>query len=387
VTSLFAQTPADNDPIPLSYFGMHVQAGRPWPTVPIGGRRVTFNWSLIEPQKGALDFKQADSLVQETAQHNVDLIVGLAFSPQWASAHPELQCRVGRGACWEPANMQDWRNYVRTIATRYKSRVHIYEIWNEPTEGSFYQSSVSALVALTKAAYEELKKIDPSNQIVSPSPIGPKGFPWMDEFLERGGGNYVDVIGYHFYFAPAPPESVFGEVSRIRSIMEMHGVHKPLWDTENDWTGDRVDERTAIAYMARVLILERAAGASRVFWYEWGNPTLPIHLATDDGKDASPVGKAFANLQGWLVGAVLKSCSSRDIPQAWHGSHSMWTCDLQRGNTVSKILWNPDGVTAIDVPASWHVNRSRNLEGGVSPIPPKAQGVGIQPVLLEWAAK
>jgi hypothetical protein len=379
-----AQHPPDDSPISASFFGIHVQAGKPWPTVPVSARRVTFNWIQIEPKRGTWDFKTADSIVRETTAHNADLIVGLAFSPSWASSRPNGDCRVGKGGCWEPANIQDWRDFVRTVATRYKGQIHYYEIWNEPNEGAFYQSTVPALVSLAQSASAELKRIDSGIQVISPSPIGPKGMEWMDEFLKEGGGKYIDIVGFHFYFAPAPPESVFGEAVQLQSMMSKYGVRKPLWDTENDWTGQPVDERTAIAYVGRVIILERAAGVSRQFWYEWGNAEQAIHLATQDGSAPSPIGKAYARLQEWLVGSVLKGCTSIDIPKAYQASHAPWTCDLFRNGQMDKIIWNPDGPSAKNIPPSWHVNRSRNLDGGVTPLPSGETGFGIQPLLLEW---
>ena len=369
--------------ITASDFGMHLQ-GDHWPSVAIGGRRLTLNWNWVQPNRGAWEYKQTDSLVQTTVSHNVDLIAGLAFTPNWASSRPNGDCRVGPGSCWEPQNLQDWRDYVKAMGNRYKGQVHYWEIWNEPSEGAFYKSTVAALVGLTQAAYEELKRIDPENQVISPSPVGRSGIQWIDEFLQRGGGDYVDIVGFHFYFAPSPPESVFGEVTQVRSIMAKHGVRKPLWNTEFGWTGDKLDDRTAVAYLGRAMILSFAAGAARAYWYQWGNPNVPLPLVGPDGVTPTTAGKAFGILQEWLVGAELKSCTSADIPQAWHGSHAKWTCDLQRGDTISKIIWNPDGPSAMDVPASWHVNRASNLEGVTSVIPPKAQGFGIQPLLLSW---
>jgi hypothetical protein len=371
-------------PITPESFGMHL-AGDHWPSVPIGGRRLTLSWTWVQKSRGTWDYTHTDSLVQTTTSHNVDLVAGLAFSPSWASTQPNGDCVVGRGACWEPANLQDWREYVKAMGNRYKGQVHLWEIWNEPNEGAFYHSSVGALVTLTQAAREELKKIDPNNQIISPSPVGAPGFQWMDQFLQKGGGNYVDIVGFHFYFAPSPPESVFGEVMQVRSIMAKYGVRKPLWNTEFGWTGDKLDEHTAIAYLGRAMILSLAAGTPRAYWYQWGNPNVPLPLVREDGMTPTPAGKAFGILQEWLVGAVLKSCTSADIPQAWHGSHAPWTCDLQRGDTISKIIWNPGGASFLQVPASWHVNRARNLEGDVTVIPPKGTGYGIQPLLLYWA--
>ena len=377
--------PENPDPSPISAnsFGMHLQ-GDHWPSVAIGGRRLTLSWTWVQKDRGTWDFKQTDSLVQTTTSHNVDLIAGLAFSPSWASSQPNKTCTVGPGACWEPAKIQDWREYVKAMGTRYKGQVHYWEIWNEPSEGAFYQSSVGALVTLTQAAREELKKIDPANQIISPSPVGAPGFRWMDEFLQKGGGNYVDIVGFHFYFAPSPPESVFGEVTQVHSIMAKHGVRKPLWNTEFGWTGDKLDDQTAVAYLGRAMILSFAAGTPRAYWYQWGNPNVPLPLVGADGVTATPAGKAFGVLQEWLTGAVLKSCTSSDVPQAWHGSHAPWTCDLQRGNTISKIIWNPDGPSSMDVPTAWHVNHARNLNGDVSVIAPKGTSFGIQPLLLYW---
>jgi hypothetical protein len=378
------QRPPSDSPIPASYFGMHY--GDRAPSVPFGGRRLTLSWTWVQKTRGDWDYRRTDSLVQETLKEpNVDVIGGLAFSPPWASSQPNADCPVGRGACWEPANIQDWREYVKAMGNRYKGQVHYWEIWNEPSEGAFYRSNVAALVTLTKAAYEELKKIDPENQIISPSPVGAPGFTWMDEFLQKGGGDYVDIVGFHFYFAPSPPESVFGEVAAVRAIMARNGVRKPLWNDEFGWGGQKLDERTAVAYIGRAMILSYAAGTSRAYWYLWGDPNVPLPLVQADGVTPTPAGKAFGVLQEWLVGAVLKSCSSTDIPQAWHASHAPWTCDIERSGVTSKIIWNPDGAAFMDIPPSWHVNRARNLEGAVSVIPAKGTGYGIQPLLLYWA--
>lgn len=127
------QTPPSDSPISASYFGMHY--GDNAPSVPFGGRRLTLSWTWVQKNRGEWDYKRTDSLVQETLKHpNVDVIGGLAFSPAWASSKPNETCPVGRGACWEPANLQDWREYVKAMGNRYKGQVHYWEIWNEPSK-------------------------------------------------------------------------------------------------------------------------------------------------------------------------------------------------------------------------------------------------------------
>jgi hypothetical protein len=339
---------------------------------------------MIEPRRDVWDFTKLDSKLDEAARHNVELLFSLGYSPQWASSHPEKTCTVGMGACWEPKDIQDWRSYIRTVGTRYKGRVHLYEVWNEPTDGSFWQGSVSSLVLLTQVAWQVLKEVDPTNKIITPSAIGPRGIPWLDDFLSQGGGKYADIIGFHFYFAPAPPESVFAEISAVRAVMGNHGAdNKPLWDTENTWSGGKLDDQTAAAYLARMFILDRAAGASRVFLYEWGNRGLAVPLVAGDGKTPSPAGKTFLVLQDWLIGAVLNSCRSDDMPKIWHGSHSLWTCDLKKNGHLQKIMWNPDGNITYRVPPSWKINRVQTIVGESSSFPASGRlTVGIQPILL-----
>ncbi len=59
------------------------------------------------------------------------------------------------------------------------------------------------MIALVREAHQIIKSVDPSAILVSPSETSDYGLPWLSEFLSEGGGQYVDVIGYHFYVFPA----------------------------------------------------------------------------------------------------------------------------------------------------------------------------------------
>jgi len=382
-----AQSVDQGSLITEKYFGMHIQRGAPWPSIPIGAWRVPVAWPWVEPQRGVWDFQRPDEYVAESSQHhNVELLFSLGYSPRWASSQPDAQTEFsGPGACAPPRNIQDWRDYIKTIGTRYKGRVRYYEVWNEPTVPFFWCGGTLDLVSLTKAAYEVLKEIDPNDQIVSPSAVNKHGPAWLDDFLRQGGGNFVDIIGFHFYPAPGSPEGVVGQAKTIRTLMAKYGqANKPLWDTENTWNGSKLDRDTDAAFVARTLILDRASGVSRVYWYEWGNMSIPLVLLEADRKTLTPAGQTFKVLQDWLIGAVLESCGSTYIPEAWHVSHAMWTCDLQRGQSTAKIVWNPDGDSTFNVPASWNIDRVRDISGKSTPLPATRRiTIGIKPLLLD----
>jgi endo-1,4-beta-mannosidase len=203
-------------PIPPSYFGMHIQHTvisveaaplTPWPSVTVPEWRLwdaRVTWPEIEPQKGKWRFATLDKSVAIAREHNAKVVLTLGFTPHWASARPQEFVGYNPGWAAEPADFKDWRVFVRTVATRYKGRIHIYEIWNEPNLTKIYWTgSTEQMIALGREADQIIKSIDPSAILVSPSATSDDGLKWLSEFLSKGGRQYVDVIGYHFYVFPA----------------------------------------------------------------------------------------------------------------------------------------------------------------------------------------
>src|SRR5580658_6509043 len=105
--------------------------------------------------------------------------------PALASAHPPADNA-------EPANLDDWRTYVRTVVSRYKGRIEAYEIWNEPNLRDFWTGTLDQMLTLTKEASQIIHSVDPKALVVSPSATADYGIPWLSEFLNKGGGQYVD---------------------------------------------------------------------------------------------------------------------------------------------------------------------------------------------------
>jgi hypothetical protein len=99
----------------------------------------------------------------------------------------------------------------------------------------------------------------------------------LSEFLSKGGGEYVDIIGYHFYVTPKPPETMVPLVEKVKKIMQQNGAgDKPLWDTETGWfPPSQFDSgELAAAYLARSYLILWAEGVQRLYWY----------VAADDGE-------------------------------------------------------------------------------------------------------
>ncbi len=380
-------------PIPSSYFSLHVQhPERSWPPVHFGTWRVIDNhvrWHNVAPRKGQWQFQHLDEIVDIAQQKKVSVLYTLGFPPTWASARPTEAPDYQPGSAAEPRNLDEWRDFVQTIATRYKGRISYWELWNEPNLKHFYTGTPQQLVAAAKVAYETLKKVDPANVVISPSATSSHGDTWLDAYLAAGGGDYADAIGYHFYTTPEGPEDQVPMIQKIRAVMQKYRVSKALWDTEVGWyvqtkAGDVKPEGhtfgvvlspdEAAGYVARTYILNWLAGVAKCFWYVWDSTTMGISEVDGTPK---PAAVAYGTIQEWLIGAVLTSCNSN--------ASGTWVCHITRdGGYYGAILWNPQGTETFKIPTSWKVKRERHLDGVTKDIVgADSIQVGIQPILLE----
>jgi hypothetical protein len=376
------------EPIPSGYFAQnilfHPLNHVAWPSVPLGGWRTSHvNWADIQLQKDRWYFDLLDKYVGWSQAHDVEILMPLTYTPRWASATPDAATDVESGnppgLSGPPRDMEDWRVFVRTIATRYKGRIHNWEIWNEPNRPQSWTGSVETLVEMTREASIILKEIDPQCTVVSPAPTGGYGVTFLDKFLSRGGGSYVDVIGYHFYVGhDESPEAMLSLIDKVKTVVEKYGLSsKPLWNTEAGWLGSNLlPQDLQSAYIARAYILNWADGVSHFYWYAWENHRgTEIELVEGDNGTLTPAGKAFATVQAWMTGAVMNRCTS--------SADGIWMCDLRMKGGVSHILWDTKGNAIFAVPKGWHVSHVDTLNGTRGPLRGKPVAVGSQPILIQ----
>jgi hypothetical protein len=373
-----------SQPIPANYFGMHIHRPGPilWPPVPVGTWRFWDShaaWPDMEPKRGQWDFSYLDRYLSMAEQHHAEILYPLGLTPRWASSRPDEKSAYQPGWAAVPADLEDWRTYVRTVVTHCKGRVHIYEIWNEPNYRPFWTGTTDEMLTLTREASQIIRSIDPQATIVSPAATTATGPKWLAEFLGKGGGQYVDVIGYHFYVNTQPPEAMLPLIQQVQQVMvENHQAAKPLWDTETGWLQPsrfETEELTA-GYLARSYILAWSAGVQRFYWYAWDNGP-PLQMIDRDSQTLKPAGKAFGIIQTWLVGARMDECKQ--------DTNRTWTCQLNRNGQRQWIVWNPDGSRNFAVPNQWSVQTVTPLLGEASPVSGVSLDIGPMPVLLRSA--
>jgi hypothetical protein len=342
---------------PMEFFGLILQRadqGTAWPSIRFGSWRLWdayVNWQQLEPKRGEWDFSRLDRYVAMAKQHNVDLMLPLANSPQWAAARPNDPSGYKPGNSSEPANIEDWRRYVRTVGERYKGRIHNYQVWNEPNAKLFFTGSPAKLVELTCEAFKILKSIDPQNQIVSAgsTPGAKDHLGYLDNFLASGGKDCIDIVGHHFYVPHSGPEAMVPLIRGVRNVMKKNGVsEKPLWNTETGWwiaNGDGTPDHPMVAkggwkkisleeagdFVPRAFILARAEGVDRFFWYAWDSRYGLGMIEPTSGKP-KPMVESWNNTVDRLVGSTRPVCSQ---------TGKNWNCSFIRKNgTKDEISWS-----------------------------------------------
>lgn len=397
-TSIVTPTPAVV--MGKQFFGLHIHRAadlKAWPTARAGSWRLWdayTSWRDLEPKKGQWNFAQLDFNVNYAAQRGVEILLPLGSTPAWASARPTESCAYGLGCAAEAQNLQDWRNYVRTVATRYKGRIKQFELWNEVNLVEFYSGSPDKLLELQKIAYEEIKAVDQSNILVAPSFTGNNlnEVTKLDRYLARGAGAYADVISYHLYIPSSSPEAVIPLVAELRKVMRKHNVdRKPLWNTESGWAlinndgtplpatlnpeWRKLNNEQGSAYLARAYILSAALGVERNYWYAWDNKILGFI----DPKTRAVKGAAVAltNMATWLNGAKIQGC---EVAQG-----NYWSCSfLPPAGGARHIVWAANDVMGdFSIPNNWDAKDMLGLDG-VSALVPKNRivKVGSSPVLV-----
>jgi hypothetical protein len=388
-----------NQPIPRSLFGMHIADSDkiPWPAVEFATWRLwdaatehgLAFWAHLERHKGEWDFRTLDHCVELAQRHGIELVYTLGITPKWAAARPDDRSAYGDGpTASEPKNMDDWRNYVRTIASRYQGKIRYYEIWNEPNLKHFFSGSVDQMVDLAREAYTILKEIDPEITVVSPSLYTDYGgvHNWLDPYFAKGGGKYADIIGAHFYIGyDKTPEDSLPLVREVQDAMAKYGLQdKPLWNTETGYgnKGENAfySDEDSMAYVARTYILNWAWGMERFYWYAWDNRNVVTMLMVEeDNKTLEPAAIAYSEIQNWLVGSRMQNCVS-DV-------NSTWTCELTRkqGDTAW-IVWNTKGKQELAVPKKFKLGQVRTLLSKTTDLPENGRlQVGKLPMLLTKA--
>lgn len=225
----------------------------PWEDLEVDGRG-QFSDSRDLNGDGAPDvvdtWVKYDRIVDLTEAYGLRLMVRLSNPPAWTRANPD----AGDNA--PPDDLQDFVNYARAVATRYRGRISHYQVWNEPNiypEWGNNPIDPAGYAEMLCYTYAALKAVDPNIVVISGA-IAPtialdgyrnlSDLVFLQALYDHGGGDCFDVLSAQGYGLRSGPTdrrlratSVnIGRHTYYRDIMVRNGdAHKPIWLSEAAW--------------------------------------------------------------------------------------------------------------------------------------------------------
>ena len=336
--------------IGAGFFGMHDHDPVSWPIAPVGSVRLWdsgVSWREIETTAGVFDFTRLDGQIAAAKAHGSSVLLVLGQTPRFHSTRPTLRGAYGAGAVSMPTEAS-WKSYLLAVVNRYKGQGLAYQVWNEANVPSYWRGTAAQMARLTQLASTVINRNDRSATVVSPALAtrltGQRA--WLRTFYAtRVGGKrvaaYVDAVSLNLYPSPSGgPESSMTLLAASRIMLRAAGVRKPIWNTEINYGllgGPRAKKVTAdraAGYVSRTLILNAAAGVTRLYWYAWDLQKLAnTTLSSPDGTTLTKAGTAWTTTRGWLLGARVSACSS--------DSRGTYTCVVRGPKGFARIYWNP----------------------------------------------
>ncbi len=275
-----------------------------------------FEWRNIEKNaKGEFEWNEPDRIVDAVSRFGLKVIARLDNQPKWAASG------VTFPATSPPDKLSDWTDYLSALATRYKGRISVYEIWNEPNlarEWGDRKPDPAAYTQMLQASYKAIKAADP-DALVATAGMSPttdssdKAMRDMDFYrgiYASGARGSFDLLGVHAAGFKAPPCADPAQIAadqaltnhdpspesdrRVYAFRHLEDVHRLMVDLgdgdkqiavlEMGWTTDKRPDSAyawhAVTEEEQATYLVDAFRCARVNWSPWVGFMSVIYIAS-----------------------------------------------------------------------------------------------------------
>lgn len=180
-----------------------------------------------------------DGPVQVARDLKMGLMATLGYTHNFAAQEFEWSKDFGRPPRWvharhtapvKPECLRDWEKYCARVVKDYGDVVKYWEIWNE-ADLNFYYGTPGEYMAMYKAAYCAIKKVDPDAAILGGNSCVCPYF--IQRVVPDGFFAYTDVLAVHYPFSfDTPIEWNRSVTAYTKPYLEITGYWKPLEMTE-----------------------------------------------------------------------------------------------------------------------------------------------------------
>jgi len=224
--------------------------------------------------------------------------------------------------------IEGYAQYAEFVATQFKGRVSMYEIWNEwdLSTGNTTPGTPQSYVNLLKVVYPRLKAIDPNIVVLGGGVSGGAILSsFFGQMLDAGAMNSADAISIHQYIYTATgngrtPETLVNNLLGAEETLRSHngGQDYPLYLTETGWptntgaSGTTPDE--AGDFNAEtMLLLPTMPFLKGLWWYDFQDDGTVTTYTEDNfglvyaNLTPKPGFYALAAVTRWMAGAQFSA--------------------------------------------------------------------------------
>lgn len=185
----------------------------------VGYGRLQSGWAKTEMKKGKYDFAWLDAHIDGVIAQGIRPWVCLCYgNPIYSEHGHDLNAKLFK----DGPIMDAWLDYVRIIVKRYKGKVSMWEVWNEP-DGRKNLDSFELYANLFVRTAKVIKEVDPSAKIAAFGSCSPdrKYIRQSLEYIDKAGGiPFIDYITYHAYWPI--PELIVPAVRQLREDVDKY---------------------------------------------------------------------------------------------------------------------------------------------------------------------
>ncbi|WP_240760837.1 cellulase family glycosylhydrolase [Mycolicibacterium sp. CR10] len=280
--------------------------------------RVDFDWSAIEGEKGRYDWSYTDLIARQAADHNMQVLGLLTYTPGWARP-PGTDSHV------PPTEAADFAEFARAAANRYAPQgLRSWEIWNEPNSSDYWvpRPDVDRYGELFRAASAAIHDVDGGATVMTGgltrgtdtadgSRISQTTF--IDGLYLNGAAQAADAIAVHPYSFPSLPAGDAGgpvgglaDLPALHDLMQRNGDGgKKIWITEFGAATGSSTEAMSDTDQAASLLQARQL----VETWDWAGPLI-FYEFRDAGTDPADLEQNFGVVRADLTlkdaGVALK---------------------------------------------------------------------------------
>ncbi len=170
---------------------------------PLGTKqaRLQAGWAKCEKEKGVYEFQWLDEIIDHLLEQGVEPWLQTSYGNPIYKGGGGIHLSAGFPSSEEA--LTAWDNWVRAMAIRYKGRVKVWEIWNEPDNKG--KNSAKDYAALYIRTAEIIRSIIPDATLyaLSLASVGERGRKFtrvlLDLLKQKGKLDLVDDITLHGY--------------------------------------------------------------------------------------------------------------------------------------------------------------------------------------------